>query len=285
MLPPNALRMRGGPRLSLMLQRLVGKYNESIVAEAAPDIRVSFDGFDRYWMRVFFRGDLYEPELYRLFSRIKRLREHHLIDGGANIGFWSAILTSSLFGISRAVAVEASPTTYVELERTAELCGGRFATEHCALTRETGVVQFDQEAPHAGRHIVRDGGARNLVTVPATTIDALVAKYGLEQRDLIVKLDVEGAELDCIRGGTAAFRAGAIFIYEDHGKDPTSSLTGSLLEADAACWFIEDDGSLRAVHSAADASALKPDPKRGYNFLCTSRTVAAEHPLAQRLFS
>jgi FkbM family methyltransferase len=266
---------------------MAGDYTGPLIAQAGPDIRVSFSGFDRYWMRVFFRGDFYEPELYHWFRRVARLREFALIDGGANIGFWSAVLTGADFGVARAVAIEASPTTYAELRRTAALCGDRFATEHRALAATSTPVTFEQGVAHASRHIVASDTPRapasRLVTVEGTTIDALVASYRFDPRFLIVKLDVEGAELASVTGGAAAFAGGAIFVYEDHGKDPSSALTQQLLDLGAACWFIHDDGSMAPVDSAAAASHRKLDRRRGYNFLCTSRAYAREHGLEQRL--
>ena len=287
MTPPNLLGLRGGPRLSLYLRRVVGDYARSLIAEAQPDVRVSFNGFDRYWMRVFFRGDFYEPELHRLFERIVRIKELDFIDGGANIGFWSAVLTSSLFGVRRAVAVEASASTYPELRRTAELCSDRFATEHKALSARPGVVVFEEGIAAASRHIVA-GASDSTSTqrrIEATTIDTLVERYGLDAGNLLVKLDVEGAEIDCFDGASAAFAAGAIFIYEDHGKEPASRVTGALLERGAACWFIRDDGTLAPIMDAASASAVKTDRGRGYNFLCTSATYAARRSLESRLFA
>ena len=284
----SALRLRGGLTLSRWLSRMVGDYAAPVTAQADPDVRVSFPGFDRYWMRVFFRGDFYEPELYHWFRRVSRLADFALIDGGANIGFWSALLTGAEFGITRAVAVEASPTTYAALSRTAALCGGRFATEHRALTATAAPVTFEQGVAHASRHIVAPDAPRapasQRVTVEGTTIDALVARYGFDPRLLIVKLDVEGAELASITGGAAAFANGAIFIYEDHGKDPRSVLTQQLLERGAACWFIDDHGAMVPVDGAAAASRWKLDPRRGYNFLCTSRAYARDHRLEDRLF-
>lgn len=285
----SALRLRGGLTLSRWLQRIVGDYAEPLTAEAGSDIRLSFPGFDRYWMRVFFRGDSYEPELYHWFRRVARLSDFALIDGGANIGFWSALLTSAEFGVARAVAVEASPTTYAELRRTAALCGGRFATLHRALTAAPGPVRFEQGVAHASRHIAApdaaaDAPGNQCVTVEGTTVDALVARYGFDPAFLLVKLDVEGAELASVTGGAAALAGGAIFLYEDHGKDPRSALTGQLLELGADCWFLADDGAMVPVDSAAAASRWKLDPRRGYNFVCTSRAYTRAHPLDARLF-
>lgn len=284
----SALRVRGGLTLSRWLQRMVGDYTEPLTAEAGRDIRLSFSGFDRYWMRVFFRGDFYEPELYHWFRRVSRLRDFAFIDGGANIGFWSALLTAAEFGVTRAVAVEASPTTYADLSRTATLCRQRFATEHRALTATSTPVMFEQGVGHASRHIVASDAARSSASQPVrvegTTVDALVASYGFDPRFLIVKLDVEGAEFAAVTGGSSAFANGAIFIYEDHGKDPSSALTQKLLDFGAACWFIADDGSMVPVDSATAASQFKHDHRRGYNYLCTSRRYAGEHRLEDRLF-
>jgi len=278
MTPANMLGLRGGPRLSLLLQRLIGDYEAPLTAEAGNDLRLSFPGFDRYWMRVFFRGDLYEPELYLLFHRIRGIREYHFLDGGANIGFWSAVLTSREFGIARAVAVEASPLTYRALARTAELCGGRFVTEHRALSKSPGTVTFEQGVAHASRHIVQAGevagASSDRVTVEATTIDDLVERHRLDASRLIIKLDVEGAELDCVDGGARAFERGAVLAYEDHGKEPKSLLTAALLERGASCWFIADDGELHAVHDASEASRYKLERERGYNYLCARNADA-----------
>lgn len=279
MVPSARLRLRGGPRLSLYLRQVVGDYEAPLVAEAT-DVRISFAGFDRYWMQVFFRKDFYEPELYRLFKRCTKLDTYHLIDAGANIGFWSAILTSDDFGIRRAVALEASPSTYESLARTATLCGDRFVTEHRALTSTVGRVEFAIDVPHASRHIAQRAAA-NTVSVESTTIDSLVVRHGLDPTRLLIKLDVEGAEFDCVQGGAAAFAAGAVWVYEDHGKDSRSQLTERLLDHGAVCWFVTDEGLLLPVANAADASRHKPVVGRGYNFLCVARSQARS--LEQRL--
>lgn len=275
--PTNALRIRGALTASRWLERAVGSYKHALAAESE-DVRMSFDGFDRYWMATFFRGDFYERELYRLFRRAHGLHEFDFIDGGANIGFWSAVLTSTDFRVRRAIAVEASPTTFTNLSRSAALCGGRFIALHRALTSAAGEVSFEQGKNHESRHILSGDhpSGHELVTVRATTVDDLVDSYDLVGSKLIVKLDVEGAEMHCVRGAARAFSQGAIFVYEDHGKDPASRLTENLLDYGASCWFIDDGGRLIRIDSAAKASTWKLDPRRGYNFLCTKRDSAEE---------
>ena len=267
-----ALRVRGAPSLSLRLKKVVGGYGEPLVARSA-DVGIAFDGFDRYWMQVFFRRDFYEPDMYRLFERAKRIAEFSFVDGGANIGLWSAILTSKRFGIRRAIAIEASPTTFEMLQRTARACDGRFEVTNHALTAQPGTVTFEQGLRHESRRIASIGATGESITVSATTVDLVVRDHGLNPERTRVKLDVEGAELDCVSGGAKTLEAGAILIYEDHGKDRSSKVTAGLLDRGFACWFIDDDGRLRRVASDVEASALKSSHQRGYNFLA----VVARH--------
>jgi hypothetical protein len=107
-------------------------------------------------VRVFFRGDLYSPSSIA-YSSAPIAFAKPLIEDGANIGFWSSVFTNCEGGISRVVAVEASPSTYRALARTAALCGGRFITEHRARSKSPGTVRFEQGVAHAIWHIVRDG--------------------------------------------------------------------------------------------------------------------------------
>jgi FkbM family methyltransferase len=284
MVTSSRLRVRGGPRVSLALAKLVGRYRAPLIAESLPDLRISFDGFDRYWMAVFFRNDLYEPELFRLFSRIQTRSRFSLIDGGANIGFWSAVLTSARFGLRQAIAVEASPTTFETLERTAQLSNGRVVALHRAISSRPGIVSFDQSLNHESRKIVDSSRVDGTVSIEAVTVDMLAANHQLAANELFVKLDVEGAELAAFEGAAEVFERGAILIYEDHGKDPDSKLTGQLVARGARCWFIADDGQLVEVDSAAAASRHKPSRTRGYNFLCVSADYDRHTPLARRLF-
>jgi FkbM family methyltransferase len=281
------LQLRGGPTMALALQRVCGDYKLPVIA-VVDDIRISFPGFDRYWMAVFFRGDFYEPELFSLFSKMPSLEKFDFIDGGANIGFWSSLLTSKQFGVRRAVAVEASPTTFANLAETARQCKGRFVALHRALTASPGIVEFEQSLRHESRHIVTpdsvsDGGLPR-VSVVAETVDNIVAKYDMDSSRLLIKLDVEGAELDCVVGGMQAFQNGAIFIYEDHAKDPSSTLTAKLLAMNGVCWFITDAGELVSVSDAAAASRFKQGSIRGYNFLCMAKSQHDKKSISSRLF-
>ena len=269
------LRVRGAPSLSLRLKRVLGGYGEPLVARF-DDVGIAFDGFDRYWMQFFFRRDFYEPDMYRLFSRASRLDTFSFVDGGANIGFWTAILTSRRFGIRRAVAIEASPTTFETLGHTARACGGRFEVVNKALTAQPGTVSFEQGLRHESRRIAFGDTNGERVTVSATTVDLVVRDHGFDPGRTIIKLDVEGAELDCVSGGTSTLESGGILIYEDHGKDPTSKVTGGLIARGFACWFIDDDGHLRRVASATEASAMKLNPQRGYNFVAVVARVASD---------
>lgn len=282
--PFELLHLRGGARAATLVGRFVGPYQRPLVARAAPNIAVSFMGFDRYWTRVFLRGDSYEPELESLFRRLQHPAGWDFLDGGANIGLWSAVLTSPAFGMRRAVAVEASRSTFERLAATTALCDGRFTAVHAALGAADGVGWFEEDLPIASRHLVADQSSPTSVAVAMTSIDSLVAKHGLHPSNLLIKLDVEGAEIACIDGAATSFGAGAVVLYEDHGKDPTSAVTRELLARGAACWFIHDDGSLERILDAADVARHKIEPNRGYNFVAVAGEYDRTSPTERRLF-
>jgi len=142
------------------------------------------------------------------------------MDIGANIGL-SALVLGALLPAGRVVAVEPSPRTVQALRQTLALnrMAGRVAVEAVAVSAAAGEVRFHADAAHsAGSKIVfdgtMDGPALPAVTVPVTTLDALVAAHALPRLDL-VKVDVEGFEGDVLDGAAAAIaRFRPAFILE-----------------------------------------------------------------------
>lgn len=142
------------------------------------------------------------------------------LDIGANIGL-SAIVLAALLPAGRVLAAEPSPRTVRALRETLALNGltGRVAVEATAIAATPGEVAFNADPDHsAGSKIVNEGtmdrAALAPVTVPVTTLDALVAAHALPRVDL-VKVDVEGFEGDVLDGAAATIaRHRPAFILE-----------------------------------------------------------------------
>lgn len=128
-------------------------------------------------------------------------------DVGANLGFFS-LLAARLTGPGgHVVAFEPVPGNAAAVRKNAELNGFGGIVE----VREEAV---SSHAGHAPLHVVADASwshladrgehrlTRETVEVPTVTLDELVASGTLAPPDLL-KIDVEGSEVDVLRGARA----------------------------------------------------------------------------------
>jgi hypothetical protein len=123
---------------------------------------------------------------------------------------------------------------------------------------------------HAGASIAN--GSNFVGSVETITLDAVADEYLNPTDPVIVKLDVEGAEIDALKGASKLLALGTLIIYEDHGMDASSAVTKFVLEdLGLNVYFLDHNRELRRVFSAEDASALKVNRKKGYNFLAAAR--------------
>lgn len=144
-------------------------------------------------------------------------------DIGANVGFFS-VLGARLVGPTGTVyAFEPFPANAASLRRNVQLNGFHHVTViEAALSRTAGegwlVVG---EEPTWGR--LASGGASRMphgwVRVPLMAIDDLVDR-GTIAPPALVKIDVEGAELDVVAGMTETIRRHRpVIICEMHGRN------------------------------------------------------------------
>jgi FkbM family methyltransferase len=122
------------------------------------------------------------------------------VDIGANIGYYS-LLASGVVGASGAVvAVEASPTIHALLAKHVRLNRrANIRTVHCAAAASAGMVKLYHGQPdNIGKTttVGRDGEFVEVTAQPLFEI--LVENEILRAR--IIKIDVEGAELQVLRG-------------------------------------------------------------------------------------
>lgn len=138
---------------------------------------------------------VWEPNL-TAFIGARLAPGHVFVDVGANLG-WFSILAGDLVGREgEVVAIEASPLLCDGLQRNVE---ANQATNvrivNAAAGFEPGMVDIEYgPAEQTGLTRVSQGS-----TVRADTLQALVGTEDL-RRARLVKIDVEGAEFDVIRG-------------------------------------------------------------------------------------
>jgi FkbM family methyltransferase len=220
---------------------------------------------DIYWSRIL-AGWEHEPEV-RSVIELARLHQPDavLLDAGANIGYWGARFAGKV----PVIAIEAAPPTYQALRETADRNG--FLALNYAVWRESGQelrVTWGFSAD-PGASVTHKRGD-HYASVPTITIDDLYTAHG-EGRPLIIKLDVEGAEVAAI-DGAAQIANLALWLYEDHGTSVTRRLwDAGLATAHMAHGHVavfRDLRELEAIKSAAAADrTARPRGVRAYNFV------------------
>lgn len=168
---------------------------------------------------VFYRGT-YEPELCRALARYVK-PGMICIDAGANIGEFTlrcAVLAGSNGQVH---AFEASPSTFADLDENVRQ--NRFTnivTQQRALASTSGTLEFYMSRGIAsGSSSLRPAhdftGA--VVPVPSVSFDDYMREVTLKRVDFI-KMDIEGGELDALRGATAMLSAthAPVIVFEHH---------------------------------------------------------------------
>ena len=185
------LGLRGAPTLLRHLSKTPLSQQLATVTLPAGQ-RISFPAYDEYWARFLYAGAEFEPDVETIFRRFANGRT--LIDCGANIGYWS--VRAKELGFRQAIAIEAQEALIPILKRNFD-----GAVIHAAVHSRSGETML-LEGHGAAAALGKQGKAVSTLALA----DLKVAG------PTIVKLDIEGAEIDAINGAEGM---DAMFVYED----------------------------------------------------------------------
>jgi FkbM family methyltransferase len=225
---------------------------------------------DPYWSCLLMPGFPYEPSIRAFVGAIDDIA-YGFIDGGANHGYWSIIVSGKEAGAKKVVAVEAASDTFEHLARNRKLNGDRFV----ALNRAIGARTGEQVTIHGTKHEARSvvaapGQARSNMITETITIDDIADHEQFAGLDkFVVKLDLEGVEIDAFSGATRLLAADTAFIYEDHGSDRTHEVTRHALEALKLRVFWLGTGHSVEITAPAELDRIKKSRRLGYDMVAT----------------
>ena len=185
------------------------------------------------------------------------------VDCGANIGLWSLVAAKAVGPFGKVIAFEPNPRTFARLAEHVEsnrLSDTVRAINACAGADE-GFASFRCETEHNISRVVslHDPDA---IRVPVTTLDASL----LDVRVTGIKIDVEGHELNVLRGAREVMRRDRPWI----GIEFNATLTPSPRLGDWDVHRLLHAEGYRAhlFVSDADANELSGDWKcKGYRNL------------------
>ncbi len=252
---------------------LTGPFAESEVrVELNDDATFSFPLNDGYWARLFERKDKYEEEI-DLFLQHVASDNYRFVDCGANFGFWSVLASSRTYGAKQALAVEAASENFIRLKRNAALNGDRFSTLHAAIAGSTGEAVRVYGSKHEALSIVPDGSSARGDAVTTISLDTLLSNSigSSDCKPLLVKLDVEGAEIEALRGATNVMEAESLLICEEHGSDRDHLVTRHILrETPCQVFYYEQKAEkFERIFSFHQLEQIKRRHWVGYNVFAT----------------
>jgi len=166
----------------------------------------------------------YEHQQQRAMAR--HIRPGSVVyDVGANVGFYT-LLAAKLAGTSgRVVAFEPLPRNLAFLKQHLRINDvSNVVVVPGALANTNGVCAFDETGEPSMAKLQPDGGMK----VEVATLDQMVAVLELPDPD-VIKIDVEGAELDVLQGGENVLRRTHPTVFVSTHSDR--------LKADCLDWF------------------------------------------------
>jgi FkbM family methyltransferase len=265
---------RGYGRFLHALSRIERFRDKHCTAILARDSAFGFHATDPYWGYYMYTGTVYEQSLHRAFAAVSEL-DYQVLDCGANYGYWSVLLSGPLYGKRNVIAVEASADTFGALESNCELNSLRFMPLRGAVSGSSGQTLWLDVPTHDQAHVSRGLAAEaddRRERVQSISLDDLAAKLRPKPSSLVIKLDVEGHEVEALKPAECLRDRDALIIFEDHGLDFTCRNSAYMLNrAEFVVFWIDDNGCSLRVKNLSEIRNIKKPRNFGYNFFAATR--------------
>jgi FkbM family methyltransferase len=241
-----------------------------IAIKLNPDATFEFPYGDGYWSKLLNRSYCYEDELELLFRDSVGV-DYTFIDCGANFGYWSVLISSAPYGSHKAIAIEPSSQNFAKLKNNAEVNNNRFEVMKCAIGAARGSARLSgtkHEAFSIAGESDRSGEEVQVIALDNLIDDGKISTTG----KYLIKLDVEGVEIDAIKGGTRLLQGDSVLLCEEHGNDPNHTVSRYILEQTPLKLIVYDPQSNR-LETATELSILdrvKVSAHVGYNVFGTA---------------
>jgi FkbM family methyltransferase len=260
---------RGYNRCANLLKTMLPE--RDIAIKLNSDATFAFPYGDGYWSKLLNRSFAYEEELEFLVQDSVSV-DYTFIDCGANFGYWSVLISSAPYGSHKSIAIEPSSQNFVKLKNNAAINGNRFEIMKCAIGATRGAARLSG-TKHEGLSIAGDATIGEEVQVIA--LDDLLddGKISADGKYLI-KLDVEGVEIEAIKGGTRLLEGDSVILCEEHGNDPAHTVSRYILEQTPLKLIVYDPHShlLETVTELSILDRIKVSSNVGYNVFGTAST-------------
>lgn len=252
-----------------LLRRALPKRDIAVVLN--DDATFTFPYGDGYWSKLLNLSYSYEIELELLFLGSNDV-DYTLLDCGANYGYWSVLVSSALFGRHRSIAIEPSSRNFSVLATNARVNGNRFETMQCAIGAARGTARLSG-VKHEAFSIAGAPGGDDGEVVPVIALDNLIDDGVVDANGkFLIKLDVEGVEIEAIKGGRRLLAGDSVIMCEEHGNDPTHAVSRYILDETPLELIVYDPATARfeRLKDTSPLTRIKTSPRVGYNVFATA---------------
>ncbi len=248
-----ALPIPGGQKWTLagiVADRLEYPASPRKIVHMTCGFKMLVDLSESYERRIYYSG-LYNPHLTHLFKQFLAPGDT-VVDGGANIGYFSLLAAKCVGKDGHVHAFEPIPQTFETLNENIRLNGLSYIHTHRrALAEHTGDLCLEVPTESTtGNTVGRLAtvallGRGPTVMVPSCTLDEYATHLGLTSIKL-VKLDIEGSEVAAIAGMHRLLSERRIsylicelntFLLDGLGI-PYSAMRKALSDHDYRCYYI-----------------------------------------------
>ena len=162
-------------------------------------------------------GDYHELNTIKKISKDGKLL---FVDCGCNYGFYS-IFTASLSEKNEILSIEASKNTLEELIKNLNLNNLKninFFNNAVSSVVGENVLYYESINDWESSQTHKNFKISSELTVDSITIDSLLKEYFLDDYNLVIKLDIEGNEINAIKGALEVIKKSHPLIIIEFSK-------------------------------------------------------------------
>lgn len=232
------------------------------------DTYFSFLLKDPYYNRLIYPKFKYEPEIEYLLQKLKNI-SFTFIDAGANFGYWSILLSSKHFNKKKVIAIEPLKSNFSYLKKNFLDNNNRFKILNIGVgdKKKYSKIYYENENSNVGASIYKVGNRTNIFEmIKIDTIDNILSSN--KKKRYVIKLDVEGNEINAIKGARRTLNKDCLIIYEDHANDKLHLNSKYLLNKNFFIYYF-DYKKIYQIKKIDDLNSVKKIKHKGYNFIAT----------------
>ncbi len=146
--------------------------------------------------------DFFDKAEINFIKEVSKKSSIFLIDCGSNFGFYS-LFVCSLSNKNKVISIEASPDTFKEFKKNIDLNkfnNIKYFNKAVSYVDNAIVELKESEKDWESSIISSDYKVINSIKIDTITLDTVLREEILNEETLIIKIDVEGSDLDVLAG-------------------------------------------------------------------------------------